>query len=476
MNSKSLLCVSVFASLIFVFNPVFAQESVDTSEQITLSKDLENNPLAQEILQKIEQSKKWIAELEQRNYDKLEAQKELEAKRSHALEKIKQDLAEWEKLWDYYSPRNSFESFVGKIPSYDVQGVFWDQFEFKEMKANAGREALKKVFANGGSLSEARQAYHQAAETKRIELIEANSLFNVNHNLAYYNQQVLFNTQGQFVETPIAGEQLRKYYEDYRTNPAYLAANPNDAISWDELGKTNSDTECREGQVVVYRFHANDYVCVTMSTAEMWIRHGMGEIKGDSQGIMSSENTVNPLTKCNEGFITIFSIESEKYSCVLEETAKQWIEQGIAEIHAPESYILERINDKETLLKIQDINQEIKEFKIELQEKQIELKKNYDKKYADALAQSKENEKKAAIDYNEHHEMTTKELSNKIYSIRKQLDLTQDDILQEKIESLKMLEDEYKIKVKNFADNYQFDKDIKIVWNSDKVSYDAVRR
>jgi len=34
---------------------------------------------------------------------------------------------------------------------------------------------------------------------------------------------------------------------------------------------------------------------------------------------------------------------------------------------------LERINDKETLLKIQDINQEIKESKIELQEKQIEL-------------------------------------------------------------------------------------------------------
>jgi len=476
MNSKILLGVSIFASLIFIFNPVFAQESVDTSEQTTLSKDLQNNPLAQEILQKIEQSKKWIAELEQRNYDKLEAQKELEAKRSHALEKLKQDLAEWEKLWDYYSPRNSFERFVDKIPSSDVQGVFWDQFEFKEMKTNAGREALKKVIANGGSLSEARQAYHKAAETKRIELIEANSLFNVNHNLAYYNQQVLFNTQGQFVETPIAGEQLRKYYEDYRTNPAYLDANPNDSISWEALGKTNSDTECREGQVVVYRFHANDYVCVTMYTAEMWIRHGMGEIKGDSQGIMSSENTVNPLTKCDDGFITIFTIESEKYSCVLEETAKQWIEQGIAEIHDPESYILERINDKETSLKIQDINQEIKEFKIELQEKQIELKKNYDKKYADALVQSKENEKKATTDYNERSGMTKEELSKKIYSIRKQHESTQDDILQEKMESLKMLEDEYKITVKNFADNYQFDKDIKIVWNSYKSSYDAVRQ
>jgi len=70
--------------------------------------------------------------------------------------------------------------------------------------------------------------------------------------------------------------------------------------------------------------------------------------------------------------------------------------------------------------------------------------------------------------------MTKKELSNKIVSIRKQLDLTQDNILKEKIDSLKMLEDEYKIKMKHFADNYQFDKDIKIVWNSDKVSYKVI--
>jgi hypothetical protein len=82
--------------------------------------------------------------------------------------------------------------------------------------------------ANGSSLSDARQAYHKAAETKRIEIIETNSIFNVNHNLAYYNQQILFNKQGQFIETPITGEQLRKYYEDYRTNPAYLQANHDD--------------------------------------------------------------------------------------------------------------------------------------------------------------------------------------------------------------------------------------------------------
>ncbi|NIP62058.1 MAG: hypothetical protein GWN01_11805, partial [Nitrosopumilaceae archaeon] len=55
--------------IIFTFSPAFAQSNdVYTSNQTTLSKDLQNNPVAQEILKKIEQTKQWIAELEQRNY------------------------------------------------------------------------------------------------------------------------------------------------------------------------------------------------------------------------------------------------------------------------------------------------------------------------------------------------------------------------------------------------------------------------
>ena len=173
-------------------------------------------------------------------------------------------------------------------------------------------------------LQKARQAYLAAAETKRIELIEANSQFNVRHDLAYYHQQILFDREGQFVDSPITGEQLRKYYEDYRTNPAYLEANPNDETSWEKTARTNANTECREGQIVVYRFHANDYVCVTMETAEMWIRHGMGEITGDSNQISSRyQQAVSPITNCDEGFKVIYNIESKKYSCILEDTAQR---------------------------------------------------------------------------------------------------------------------------------------------------------
>jgi ASC-1-like (ASCH) protein len=456
---------------------VYAQTDNDvaTSEQTTLSKDLTNNPVAQDILKKIEQTKKWIKELEDRKYEELQAKVELEAKRTQALEKLNQDLKEWESLWEYYSPRNSFSRFVDTVQDTPVKDVFWDQFEFHQMKVDAGRQALKTVIANGGSLSEARQAYHIAAETKRIELIEANSIFNVNHNLAYYNQQILFNKEGQFIETPITGEQLRKYYEDYRTNPAYLKANPNDVVSWEDLGKTTPDTECRKGSVVVYRYHANDYVCVSMFTAEMWIRHGMGEITGSSTS-QSKENSVTPLTKCDEGFTVVYALESGKYSCVLQETAESWITQGIAEQHDPQSYILDKIQDKDVSVTIIEVNQKIQGFYDELALKQAELKEQFDKKYDDALLQSKLDEKRAIKDQSERVNMSKEELSNKIIQIRKHYDSTKDNIMQEKIDALKSLDKTYDENLKKFAQTYDLDPYVKIVWNSDYSKYEAVKK
>ena len=467
---NSIVYACLFGLMMISVNYSFA----DDSEQITLSGDLANNSVAQNILKKIEQTKKWIKELEEKNYEALEAKKELEAKRAQALEKLNQDLNEWEALWEYYSPKNSFSRFVDKVKEPQVKEVFWDQFEFHQIKVDAGHDALKKVLANGGSLKEARQAYLKAAETKRIELIEANSIFNVNHNLAYYNQQIMFNKEGQFIETPITGEQLRKYYEDYRTNPAYLQANPDDTISWEDLGKTTPDTECRKGSVVVYRFHANDYVCVSMSTAEMWIRHGMGEITGNSTA--SNVDSVTPLTKCDEGLTVVYALESGKYSCVLQETADSWITQGIAESHDPQSYILDKIQDKDVSAIIQEINQKLEEFDDDLALKQAELKDAYDKKYSDVLKQSKNDEKSAIKEQSERTGMTIEELSTKIMQIRKKYDSTQENILQEKIAALKILDDVHKENVKKFADTYEFDPYVKIAWNSDLSKYDAVKK
>ncbi|WP_420545280.1 hypothetical protein [Nitrosopumilus sp.] len=455
-----------------------ANNTTPINEQVTLSENLADSPLAQDILRKIEQTKKWIAELEERDYDRLEKQRELEEKRQESLAKLNQDLKEWERLWDYYSPKNSYERFVDKIPDSQVQEVFWDQFEFKEQKVKAGRDAFKQSLADGNSRHDALQAYVVAAETKRIELIEANSQFNVRHNLAYYSQQILFDRQGQFVDSPVTGEQLRKYYEDYRTNPAYLDANPDDKASWEEMQRTNQNTECREGQIVMHRFHADDYVCVTMKTAEMWIKHGMGEITGDSAELSSRDNQlVTPLTRCDDGFVVVYHNENEKYSCVLNETAEKWAEQRIVEFPNPEEYIMKSIERKETLLEIEEVNQKIREIHNEFEEKKMDLKRQYDAKYAELLSESKEAEKRAIQEYDEGSDAASKEeLSRTINSIREKYESDKEDILDDKVRDTKRLEREFKSVMAELVQNYDDHPYFQITSDSANLVYEAIAR
>ncbi|HSA76634.1 MAG TPA: hypothetical protein VLE02_03730, partial [Nitrosarchaeum sp.] len=61
MPGSTLLVLLVLgASLVIQTAYAQSDNDVTTSEQTTLSKDLANNPVAQDILKKIEQTKKWI--------------------------------------------------------------------------------------------------------------------------------------------------------------------------------------------------------------------------------------------------------------------------------------------------------------------------------------------------------------------------------------------------------------------------------
>jgi hypothetical protein len=211
-----------------------------------------------------------------------------------------------------------------------------------------------------------------------------------------------------------------------------------------------------------------------MNTAEMWIRHGMGEISGSSTQL--NESLVTPLTKCDEGFTVVYALESGKYSCVLQETAESWITQGIAEKHDPESYISDQIQDKDISLTIIGINQKIQEYYDELALKQAELKDQFDKKYDDALLQSKLAEKNALKDYGERHNMSKEELSTKIRQIRKQYDSAKDIIIQEKIDALKELDKILDENLEKLAQTYELDPYIKIILNSQYSKYEAVKK
>jgi hypothetical protein len=110
---------------------------------------------------------------------------------------LEQDLINWEKEWNQYSPSNSFAKFVSDKPDF-VHGVFWDAFNYMDGKVNAGRNAYSIAIQNGASIEEARKAYFEAAKMPRNELVSVNEQFNIKHGLANIEDQRMFK-DGKYI-------------------------------------------------------------------------------------------------------------------------------------------------------------------------------------------------------------------------------------------------------------------------------------
>ena len=437
------------------------------NEQVTLSGDLQNNPVAQDILKKIEQAKKMIEELKQKEYEKNQAQENLEKMRDMSIKRLTQDLDEWEKLWEKYSSRNVFDSFVSQKPDY-VQGVFWDQFEFKEQKVKAGQTAMNHVLENGGTMQDAKNAYHKAASTSKIELIEMNSQFNVKHNLADYAEQQVFNSMGQIHSSSATQSKLTQLYSDYKLQPSYIMANSDDNAP--KLNsETNSTTECGDGLVLVSRVTSDTFSCIDESIAKKWINNGIKGIIVHDENFASEispvlNEIINPGTKCDTGYQVIYHIAISEYQCALETIAKEMIDNNTVEIHTLTEYILNKDKQKTTDDIIYEINQKILQGNKEYDLKQKMLESEYDEKLENEkfLAKQKMQEiiKKYKIDEN----VIKEDVSKLISKIRTMFDSNKEKIIKEKSDALNKLELELKNTILEIVKGYENNPDINVDW------------
>ncbi|MGY5148408.1 MAG: hypothetical protein ACW9W4_10460 [Candidatus Nitrosopumilus sp. bin_7KS] len=466
MGGLAILGIVAIFALFFIMNPVFA-DSANTGEQTSLSKDLQNNPLAQDILKKIGQTKKMIEELKQKEYEMNQAQENLEKMREMSIKQLTQDLDEWERQWERFSSRNVFNNFVSNRPDY-VQGVFWDQFEFKEQKVNAGRTAMNNILMNGGTMQEATKAYHKIASAPKIELIEMNSQFNVKHNLADYAEQQVFNSTGQVHMSAATQSKLGNLYSDYKLQPNYILANSDDVSKLNS--EINMDTQCADGLVLVSRVTSETFSCVDESIVKKWIHNGIkGIIVHDenlSDAISSVSNVkVNPGTNCDLGYRVIYNIESSKYQCVLESIATEMIDDNIAEVHTITEYVLGKDKQKITHDEIYEINQKILQINAEFDLKKSTLETKYDDKLKDEKLSAKQKMQEIIKDYKIGETLTKEDVTRLISEIRAISDSNTEKISSEMINELASIELELKNSILKIVKGYENNPGIDVDWN-----------
>src|SRR3989344_2518920 len=205
----------------FVVSDAFGQEQV--SEFTVIEGDeIKNSPVAQ----KIEESKRIMAELLAGKPVLTEQQKLVEEQRRIVKEHLDADLKRMDKDYESYTPRNSFAKFVSSVdPSFHA--LYWDQFNYMDEKIKIARIAKQLALADGATYEEAQAEYIKYASLTRVEMVNLVQDLNVKHGFADPRVQNIFDEYGKLMRYETDKDEAVCYGCEYIDAGALLAkANP----------------------------------------------------------------------------------------------------------------------------------------------------------------------------------------------------------------------------------------------------------
>lgn len=160
-------------------------------------KAIQNSPAAQSILQKIEESKKILADLQSHKPIVTEQQKFVEEQRALAKANLAQDMESMNKKYEGLTPKNSFATFVSKINGTSQQSLYWDQFNYMDAKIKTALDAKNSILQNGGTHRVAQEAFTKHASLTRTNMVKFVSDANIRHGLTDSQFQSYFDKNGK---------------------------------------------------------------------------------------------------------------------------------------------------------------------------------------------------------------------------------------------------------------------------------------
>jgi hypothetical protein len=207
---------------------------------------IKNDPFLVKILENMEKSKKQFSDIQQKN-----VQKELlDDKRSEAKSIVEKELQQMFKENEDFTSISSFNRFLDKVSKDETKIIFQGLFDYKEDKVNAARDAMKEVFKNGGSLLDARNAYHETAKIPRVDMIQLVQDLNIKAGFSDSNIQQYFSSEGKLPRYDDESESVLSFV-DYTTSAPNVNSSSNNSTKetvqpLDENNNTNDNIDSNE--------------------------------------------------------------------------------------------------------------------------------------------------------------------------------------------------------------------------------------
>jgi hypothetical protein len=248
-STKQIFFASSFA-LLMLFSGMYSIQHVFAdaeNEFIPVASDrIKNDPFLVKILENMEQSKKEFADIQKQNVQK----QLIDDQRSMVKSMAEKELQQMFKDNEDFTPLKSFNRFLDKVSNDETKIIFKGLFDYKEDRVNDARKAMKEVFKNGGSLLDARNAYHEAAKIPRVDMIQLVQELNIKSGFSDPDIQQNFSNEGKLPRFDNESESALSFV-DYTTSAPNVNSSSNGSTnetvkSLDESNSTNDNIDSKE--------------------------------------------------------------------------------------------------------------------------------------------------------------------------------------------------------------------------------------
>jgi hypothetical protein len=193
---RNLIVCSVLLSFFVIVGtmiPSFADE-------IKASDEIRKNPAMMKMLEKIELSKKILAQMQEKKTADNSKSQQLQDVRNKVKSSLDEQLSRMSKDYEEYTPQNSFARFVSKKPA-DIQPIYQSMFVYHQDKVSAAKAEKDRILSSGGKMQDALDAYRKLSATNKVKLVQLNKELSIKYSNADITIQNTFDEKGKLPRT-----------------------------------------------------------------------------------------------------------------------------------------------------------------------------------------------------------------------------------------------------------------------------------
>ena len=192
---------------------------------------IEDNPAFAKILENIEKSRQNFSDIQQ----KIDQEKFVDEQRVIAMNILDRELEQmFEDNKDFTSVA-AFNNFLKKVSDDNTKYIFQGLFDYQQEKISSAKIVMNDVLQNGGSLQEARNAYHDALQIPRSDMIKLVKNLNIQSGFSNPEIQKHFDENGKLPRYTDEQQSIISF-TDFTTS----AKNVNSSVSESDVESSES--------------------------------------------------------------------------------------------------------------------------------------------------------------------------------------------------------------------------------------------